>query len=67
MIESYDGLCGAIAHFTSRNLQLRCFYDLHHTGRHSWDKYKWQFTITSSCSNEVYRAEQGFLNSVFSK
>ena len=66
-IESYDGLCGVIAPFASSDLQLRCEWCMEHVGKHSWEKYRSQFRIESSCGRSVAEiAERGFLNSVFS-
>lgn len=49
MIESYDGLCGIIANFSSSDLRLRCHYELAHEGKCSFEKYKRYFRISSSC------------------
>lgn len=38
MIESYDGLCGIIHRGASSDCQVRCTYELGHSGKHSWDK-----------------------------
>jgi hypothetical protein len=61
-LESFDGLCGIIAEFSSSELQLRCKHELGHHGSHSWEKYRKQFTIQSFCG--IDRSEQEFINSV---
>jgi hypothetical protein len=46
-IESYDGLCGIIANFSSSDLRMRCKYELGHSGLCSFEKYKKQFRMTA--------------------
>jgi len=48
-IESYDGLCGLIANFSSFDLRLRCNLPIGHHGPCSWEKYRSQFRLTDSC------------------
>lgn len=45
-IESYDGLCGLIALFSSSDNRIRCKYEFGHSGDCSWKKYEKQFIIS---------------------
>lgn len=65
-IESYDGLCGIIAPFSSSDMQLRCKYDITHEGNHSWEKYRHHFIIQSSCGPGPADPQDEFVNSVIS-
>lgn len=44
-VDNYDGKCGIHADFASHDLQIRCSYPIDHGGKHSWEKYREQFTI----------------------
>lgn len=37
-VESYDGLCGIIYHYSTSDRQVRCKYEFGHGGPHSWEK-----------------------------
>lgn len=54
MIETYDGLCGIIAIFSSSDLQIRCSYELGHQGPCSFEKYKRHFIASSCCGQADY-------------
>lgn len=45
-IESYDGLCGLIAYFSTSDLRFRCNLCIGHSGPCSWEKYKKHFVIS---------------------
>lgn len=73
-VENFDGLCGIIARFASSDLQLRCHYELGHVPPCSFEKYRSQFHIESSCrpQTEMERLmekdpdgiQRGFIESV---
>lgn len=44
-IETYDGLCGIIAPFSSSDLRLRCKFCIGHAGPCSWEKYREKLDI----------------------
>lgn len=47
--ESFDGMCGCIAHFASSDLRLRCNYPIGHDGDHSWEKHRRHFFYSAGC------------------
>jgi hypothetical protein len=64
-VETFDGLCGIIATFASSDLQIRCTYELDHYGDCSFEKYRKQFTIQSSCGRDPEEIkEEKFITSV---
>jgi hypothetical protein len=44
-IESYDGLCGLVHHYSSSDKRVRCNFEFGHSGPHSWDKKKLRLCI----------------------
>lgn len=50
-IEDYSGLCGIIPTFADSSRQIRCKYELGHGGPCSFEKYRSQFRIQSSCGS----------------
>jgi hypothetical protein len=52
--ESYDGLCGIIAHFSTSDLQIRCDYFVGHQGPCSFEKYKRNFYVFCGVSLKDY-------------
>lgn len=70
--DKFDGLCGIIAPFASSDLQIRCKYEMAHSGPCSWEKYKSRFFITAGCGSyesyylnrEINGVKQGFVEAV---
>jgi hypothetical protein len=61
--ESFDGLCGIIANFASSKNQIRCSYELGHSGPCSFEKYRDYFRIIAG-SFSLPDSERGFIDSV---
>jgi hypothetical protein len=64
-IENYDGLCGIIATFATSDMQLRCQYELGHSGPCSFEKYRSHFICMAGCYSTP-TPERGFIDSVLS-
>jgi len=64
-VENFDGLCGIIATFADSSRQIRCHYIFDHGGPCSFEKYREQFVLSSSCArNPIAVKEEQFIASV---
>ena len=51
-VEDFDGLCAIIPNWGGFDLQIRCKYEIGHSGDHSYEKYHKNFKIESSCRSK---------------
>jgi hypothetical protein len=63
-VEDYDGLCGIIPTFASSDLQMRCHFEMGHSGPCSFEKHRRHFVITAGCFRGPPNPEEEFENSV---